>query len=123
MRFWKFLQNPRLVSHSSGTILALRAPVRIVFTFYRNILFPSLVVSLVSCYTLVAVGGTFVIPTLFIIKVTTSILLGLYIHIFRSEQLYFFFNLGYSRVRLYAGALILDLVLWILLITVTSFFL
>jgi hypothetical protein len=97
--------------------------VRIVLTFYRNILIPSLVASLVGCYTLVAVGGTFVIPTLFMIKVATSILLGLYIHIFRSEQLYFFFNLGYSRVRLYVGTLIFDVALWILLITLTSFFL
>jgi len=97
--------------------------VLILFTFYRNILFPSLAATAVSCYTLAATGGTFLIPTLFILKVATTILLGVYIHIFRSAQLYFFLNLGYSRIRLFAETLILDLVIWVLLITVTSFFL
>ena len=95
---------------------------RILFAFYRNILFPSLIVSWVSCYSLLAVDSRSVIVTLFEIKVATTTLLGLYVHIFRSEQVYFFLNLGYSRIQLYAKTLILDLAIWTLLIVITSFF-
>jgi hypothetical protein len=48
-------------------------------------------------------------------KLFTNVILGLFIQIFSPEQLYFFHNLGYNKIRLYMFTFILDMVIWVLL--------
>ena len=94
---------------------------RLLFTFYRNILFPSVLISLLSCFSLIVAGDAHVIRILLVCKLATTVLLGLYVHIFRHEQCYFFLNRGYSLKHLYGAVLVTDLTLWALLITITNF--
>jgi hypothetical protein len=92
---------------------------RIVLTFYRNFLWFVVGISMFGCYLLFIYGSWQFIVAVFWLKLVTNILLGLYIHIFSPEQLYFFHNLGYNKSRLYSHTFILDMIIWFLMSWIT----
>jgi hypothetical protein len=44
--------------------------------------------------------------------VITNIFLGLFVYIFKADQFYFFKNLGYNKVRLFAFTFSFDMLIW-----------
>ena len=48
-----------------------------------------------------------------IVKGITNGLIGTLFHLFKQDQLYFFNNLGFSTLSIYAQALMLDMMLWV----------
>lgn len=52
-------------------------------------------------------------------KVTTDAILCIYFHFFRSGQLYFFYNLGYTVRQLYGYTGLIDFIIWGILTTIT----
>lgn len=95
---------------------------RPIVTFYRLLVFPATFFTLFTCFLLVKWGSIYYTLTLFWIKIASTALLGVVNHLSHSEHLYFYHNLGFSTVRLYALAAALDMLIWGLSITVTAQF-
>ena len=91
-----------------------------VITFYRPFALVATFFSLFTCYLLLQWGTVYYVLTLFWIKAFSSALLGIVFHISRIDQLHFYHNLGFSTVRLYVSATALDLVLWVLMVSITA---
>jgi len=96
---------------------------RVIFTFYRNFIYPATAVTAFSCYLIISEGSAFISVYMWWMKIITSAFLGLFFHLFQSQQLYFFNNLGYSARRLYALTAILDFSIWLILTIATIQFL
>lgn len=88
---------------------------RIILTFYRNFSWVVLSITFFGCSLIVMSGTWNFVVSIFWMKLFTNAMLGLFIHIFSPEQLYFFNNLGYSKTRIFASAFLLDMVIWFLL--------
>ncbi|MGC3948510.1 MAG: hypothetical protein QM762_29075 [Chryseolinea sp.] len=93
-----------------------------VVVFYRPYAFIATAFSLYTCYLYISWGSLYFVLTLLWIKMFSSLLLGLVFHLSRREQLYFYHNLGFSTIRLYSYALLLDLLIWLAFIIITSRF-
>ena len=100
------------------TFVSVRAMHPIV-TFYRPFAVVATFFTLFTCYLLLNWGSAYYVLTLLWIKVLSSALVGTVFHISRREQLHFYHNLGYSTVRLYVLATMLDLLIWLAFIIVT----
>jgi hypothetical protein len=85
----------------------------VIFTFYRNFIWPVTFITLISCYVLLA-GSAKDLVYLFWMKVFSNAGLGFYIEFFERDQFYFFNNLGYSKPTLYICVALLDFALWLL---------
>jgi hypothetical protein len=83
-------------------------------TFYRNFLIPCSAISAIGFSFQFASGSPYFVTITFWMKVITNVLLGLYVHFFKSETLVFYHNLGLTRQQLYGGAFILDIGIWLL---------
>jgi hypothetical protein len=94
----------------------------VIFTFYRNFLYPSTAVNLFSCYIILDEGSGMYGLVLFWLKVFTIPMLGALFHLSHAQRLYFFHNLGYSTPRLYTLTALFDLSIWLLLIILTAQF-
>ena len=94
-----------------------------IVTFYKPFVFVATFFSLFTCFLLLNWGSIYFVLTLFWIKAITTALLGIVFHVGRAEQLHFYHNLGFSTTHLYALTATLDLLLWVLMITITAQFL
>lgn len=94
-----------------------------IVTFYRPFFPIATFFSLFSCYLLVQWGTVYYALTLFWIKAVSSVLIGGAFHLSRREQLYFYHNLGFSTIRLYALVALLDFLLWVAMMFVAAQFL
>jgi hypothetical protein len=94
-----------------------------IVAFYKPFVFAATFFSLYTCFLFISWGSAYFVLTIFWIKVVSSALIGLVFHFSRSEQLHFYHNLGFSTIRLYTLATMLDLLLWIVMITVAAQFL
>lgn len=88
---------------------------------YRNIAVPANVITALIGYTTFTAGATEGLGWLFWIKVATSTILILYIHLFKSTIVFFFMNLGIGKRQLYASMFIIDIVIFILVNTLILF--
>jgi hypothetical protein len=95
----------------------------VVFAFYRNFIFVSIPVSLFGSYLVWSSGAAYAVIWVFWMKVFTNLSLGAYVHFFRPEQLYFFYNLGFPRWKLYSWTLATDFFIWLVLTYITVLFL
>lgn len=86
----------------------------VVVIFYRNFNWPFTSITLISSYLLFEGSAKDVVYLLWM-KIITSLFIGTYFELFHHKQLYFFYNLGYSKTRLYIGVAIVDLSVWLLL--------
>ncbi len=81
--------------------------------FYQNFVWITFFISIFGCYLVWRSGtATFILPV-FYIKMITNGLIGVMVHFFKHNQLYFFQNLGISTIQLYTSALFIDMVLWL----------
>jgi len=96
---------------------------RVIFSFYRNFIWFVTGISMFGCYMMWLYGSAAFMIFVFWVKIVTNILLGLYVNIFHDSQFYFYYNLGFSRTRLFAATFMLDMLIWILMsvLTITIF--
>jgi hypothetical protein len=87
----------------------------VIFAFYRNFFWACSGVSLSSCFFVYHSATYLFIVKTFWLKFFTTVVIGVYFHLFHSDQFYFFNNLGYSRAKLYISAALIDLISWLLL--------
>jgi hypothetical protein len=90
-----------------------------IFAFYRNFVWFSSFISLFGCLLITLYGSWTFIVVVFWGKVATNVFLGLYIHIFHSDQYHFFHHLGFDKLRLYLFTFFLDMVIWLVLSLLT----
>ena len=76
-------------------------------------------ITLFECY-LLASDEPKVIVVLLWTKLASDFVIGLLFILLQGHKLYFFHNLGYSRVQLLGSALAFDMTLWTLLIAGTT---
>jgi hypothetical protein len=85
-----------------------------IITFYRNFIFPSLIITGIGCYFLVQAAHPLFLIYVFWMKVFTSFFLGLYFYFFRAHSLMFYHNLGFSSRQLYGFTFLIDFSIWML---------
>lgn len=83
----------------------------VIFTFYRNFIWPANLVTLVSCYLMLGGSGKNAVY-MFWMKLITGFFFGVFFEFFHAQQFCFYNNLGYSKTRLFTTAAILDLFIW-----------
>ncbi len=88
---------------------------RVCLTFYRTLAIPLVSVSLICASQVWLAHSVYFILRVFWVKVLTSLVTGIYIFLFRSEQFIFYNNLGHSRGQLFVFSFALDFVLWLLM--------
>lgn len=92
---------------------------QVILTFYRNFRLAAISVSIIGCVFLFLDSSPYFVIWLFWQKVITNALLALNFYFFRPAQMYFFYNLGFSRVELWLWCLLLDFAIWLVLVLVT----
>lgn len=92
---------------------------RPIVTFYKTLVYPASFFTLFTCFLLVAWGSVYYVLTLLWIKIFSSALIGTASHFTRAEHLYFYHNLGYSTIWLYAMTAALDLLVWACVVALT----
>lgn len=108
-----------MLCNLTGTILALPCIMRVCLTFYRTVAFPLICISMVCSYQVWLAQTAYFIVPVFWVKIITSLIIGTYIALFRSEQFIFFNNLGYSRTRALAYSFFFDFLIWLFIMGVT----
>lgn len=94
-------------------------PLSILFLFFRNFLWITSIVTLFQCFLLAGTGKPlYVLPLLFT-KLASDVLIAFLFVFFQANKLYFFYNLGISKATLFVSALLFDVGIWSLLITLT----
>lgn len=88
---------------------------RILWLFYRMIALPSVIISVASGVIL-SYNGTGPLPVLLGLKLFSLAVMAYFIHTFRGQRFYFFYNLGWGIRRLWLRAIMLDLFLFILIV-------
>jgi hypothetical protein len=54
-----------------------------------------------------------------LVKGVTNLIIGIFFHLQRSNELFYFNNLGIPTFRLYRNAFAIDMTLWLVLLTIT----
>ena len=93
---------------------------RVCLIFYRTVALPLVTISLVSAYQVWQAHSVYFIIPVFWVKILTTVIIGVFITVFRSEQFIFFYNLGYSRVKLYGFSFLFDFMIWSVLMCITA---
>ncbi len=83
--------------------------------FYRNFALPCSLISLANCIFLYEAGTALYLLYSAWLKLLATMLIGVYVYVFRHQQFYFFHNLGYTKLQLFATAFAIDIISWIAL--------
>lgn len=89
---------------------------RACLTFYRTLALPLIGISAICGYQVWLAHSPYFIFRVLWVKLLTSVVIGTYISLFRSEQFIFYNNLGYSTVRLFIFAFGFDFIIWLLIV-------
>jgi hypothetical protein len=95
--------------------------VGLIWSFYKSFIFLSLIVT-ACCVVLFWEYHFNIFPILFWLKVATLGITFVYINSFKTNEHYYYQNLGVSKTLLWSGSLIFDFSVFILLIFITSKF-
>ena len=87
--------------------------------FYRTLAIPLIAISLICALQVWISGSGYFVFRVLWVKILTTVVIGTFIALFRTEQFVFYNNLGWSRPRLLVFTFILDLSIWLLLMTIT----
>jgi hypothetical protein len=101
--------------------LLLCARMNALLAFYWNFSVPSILISVFGCFLVVQTGTPLSMVYVFWMKISTSFMLGLYVHFFKARTYVFYHNLGYSIRQLYAFTFLIDFAIWIALSLITIF--
>jgi hypothetical protein len=85
---------------------------RVCLAFYRTLAVPLIAITLICGLQVCQAHSVYFILRVLWEKILTSIVIGTYIGIFRSEQFLFYNNLGYSRTHLFAFTFAFDFLIW-----------
>jgi hypothetical protein len=102
------------IGHSTASMKYLYA--------YRGIALPANIVTTIAGIYCWNSDSNFEIRMLAWMKLTTTAVLLLYIHLFGQHILFFFMNVGMSPRRFYASMLAIDMTIFSVVMIVTGFF-
>ena len=94
-------------------------PLRILFHFFRNFIWLSLSITLFECVLLWGTGKNQFIISLLLTKLAANVLIASLFLFFQGNKLYFYYNLGLTRIELFGSAFVIDMVFWTTAITLT----
>ncbi len=80
----------------------------IIITCFKFIAIPSILITLISAVIFWSFESRLFIIPIFWTKIITTALLVTYVYAFRSEQFYFFNNLGCSNLAVYRNMILVD---------------
>ena len=89
--------------------------IRLIWTFYRNFIFVSLLIT-ATCLSILLKNGFIVFSQIFWFKIITLGLTFYFINNYKHKEFYYYQNLGVSKVLLWSVTLTLDFCLFIFLI-------
>ncbi|MCF8369508.1 MAG: hypothetical protein K9G76_10735 [Bacteroidales bacterium] len=92
------------------------AALRIILTFYKSFAIASLLIS-AACGSILLSAGLKSFVAIFWFKVLTSFLVYLYINTYKSSELYYYHNLGFSKRKLWVSSLLIDFLVFISIIS------
>jgi hypothetical protein len=92
--------------------------IRLLFTFYKSFAFASLLITM-ACLSITYNSGLSAFAVLFWFKIITYSLIFAYLHSYKKDMYYYYKNLGLSKKHLWVSTLSFDLILFLLLITLT----
>lgn len=93
-----------------------------ILLFYKKFGFGSNIINLTCCWLLLRLGIGSIYGLQFL-KAATLIAIFLFIQNFRKDQFYFYYNLGVSQKKLWIGALLIDINIFILSLLCTYYYL
>lgn len=92
--------------------------IRLIFNFYQSFVFTSVLITTVCVYFTCKFGiGAFSI--LFWFKIATLGIIYYIIDAYKSDEFYYYKNLGLTKRALWVSVLLIDLVLFILLLIIS----
>ncbi len=81
-------------------------------------MFTSLIITL-SCMSIIYVHGLITFAALFWFKIITLGLIFYFVNSYKQKELYYYQNLGVSKLILWISTMAIDIILFILLIIIT----
>jgi hypothetical protein len=91
---------------------------KLIITFYRAFALASAVITL-SCVSIIFLGGLGTFVVLFWFKIITSGIIFYFINEYKLKELYYYQNLGLSKLFLWTSTLTLDFAIFLLLMFIT----
>jgi len=98
-------------------LFSMAAPSMKYLYVYRNIAVPASLVTVLSCFEIWRNESLLAVSVLSWVKIFTTALLILYIHLFREHTVFFFMNLGIGRFKFYVSMFALDMTIFFVLAT------
>ena len=98
--------------------MQLLKKIRIIITFYRNFLLPSVIVT-ACCLALFREYGFGIFVAIFWLKIATLVITWHFINSYKKKEYYYYQNLGISKALLWSVTLIFDIALFIFLVVQT----
>ena len=92
---------------------------RLIITFYKSYALASWIISL-SCMSIVLANGLKTLTALFWFKIITFGVIFYFINIYKQKELYYYTNLGLSKLLLWISSGAIDLMFFVLLIMIAS---
>ena len=107
----------------SGMVLAfcVHVPLKVLLHFFRNFVWLSLSITLFQCLVLWGTGKNEFILILLLTKLTSNVLIATMFLFLQADKLYFYHNLGLTRLELFGSALLFDMIFWVTAIAITTF--
>jgi hypothetical protein len=97
-------------------VLGYREAVKYFYVF-RLIAYPGLIITVVELITFWS-SPSHQLIALLILKVVTSMLLVLYVFLFKREEILFFHNLGITSLRFYGAMLFMDTTFFVFAVSI-----
>ena len=92
---------------------------KVCLVFYRTVALPLIGISLITAYQVWQAQSAYFVFRVLWVKLLTSIVIGIYVAIFRHNQFLFFSNLGITQARLLITSFVVDFCIWMLVMWVT----
>lgn len=92
-------------------------PMKYLFA-YRNIALPANAITIVMSYQIFMSGSGSTVTLLIWVKLVTTLALVAYMHLLKSNIVFFFMNLGVGKFQFYSSMYIIDVVIFGLITTV-----
>ncbi len=99
--------------------MQLLKKIKIIFTFYRSFFIASNTIT-VCCIFIFLKNGISVYFPLFWFKIVTLGLIYYFLRSYKSKEIYYYQNLGISKIILWASTLAIDFLMFIVSIIITN---
>jgi hypothetical protein len=96
-------------------------PLSILLHFYRNFVWITSSITLFECILFWGSGRNLFVISLLLTKLVSEVFIAALFMFFQSNRMYFYHNLGLTKLQLFASAFLLDMMLWTLAVVLTAF--